>query len=161
MPDTDEQQRYKDNLQGEVDGAAVYSALADAEKDPNLAKIYRRLASVERAHAEFWRSRLDRTAHLTPSFRARAMAFLARRLGPGFVLPVLAIAESRDSSHYDAQPEAVAGGLPADERSHARIIQAAVSRGSGGVEGRRSGAVRGAPPRSGGERASGCGLRSQ
>src|SRR5262245_5361240 len=101
MADEDEQKRYKDNLQGEVDGAAVYAALADAERDPNLANIYRRLAAVERAHAEFWRSRLDRTVKLTPSFRARALAFFARRFGPGFVLPALAAAEARDSSLYD------------------------------------------------------------
>ena len=128
----DEQRRLKDNLQDEVDGAAVYNALADAEKDENLARIYRRLASVESAHAEFWRSRLGRRApSLSPSLRARALAFLARRFGAGFVLPTLAAAERRDSSHYDTQPDAVAGGLPADERSHARIISAAASTHSG------------------------------
>ena len=126
MPDS-EQRRFKDNLQDEVDGAAVYSALADAEKDENVAKIYRRLAAVERAHAEFWRSRLDRATTLSPSFRARGLSWIARRFGPSFVLPALAAAEARGSAHYDAQPDAVAGGLPADERSHARIIHAAAS----------------------------------
>jgi VIT1/CCC1 family predicted Fe2+/Mn2+ transporter len=126
MPDS-EQRRFKDNLQDEVDGAAVYAALADAEKDENVAKIYRRLAAVERAHAEFWRSRLDRATTLSPSFRARGLSWIARRFGPSFVLPALAAAEARGSAHYDAQPDAVARGLPADERSHARIIHAAAS----------------------------------
>jgi VIT1/CCC1 family predicted Fe2+/Mn2+ transporter len=40
-------------------------------------------------------------------------------------LPTIAAAEARDSAQYDNQPEAVAAGLPLDERSHARIIQAA------------------------------------
>src|SRR6267378_8668218 len=83
MTDLNEQRRFRDNLQGEVDGAAVYAALAEAEKDPNVASIYRRLAAVERAHAEFWRSRLDRATRthttLTPSFRARGLSWLARR----------------------------------------------------------------------------------
>jgi len=131
MNQTDEERRLKDNLQGEVDGAAVYMALAEAEEDPNLATIYKRLAAVERAHAEFWRSRLDRAARkhttLTPSFRARALAWLARRFGPGFVLPTIAASEARDSTQYDTQADAVAGGLPADERSHARIINVALS----------------------------------
>ena len=131
MTDASEQRRFKDNLQGEVDGAAVYMALAEAEKDPNLANIYRRLAAVERAHAEFWHSRLDRVTglrtKLTPSFRARGLSWLARRFGPGFVLSTIAAAEARDSSDYGAQPDAVAGGLSADERSHARIIHAAAS----------------------------------
>src|SRR6185503_8642844 len=131
MPDSHEQRRLKDNLQGEVDGAAVYAALAEAEKDPNLAKIYQRLAAVERAHAEFWRSRLDRSMQLSPSLRARGLSWIARRFGPNVVLPALAAAEARDSSHYDAQPDALAGGLHSDERSHARIIQAAASIHSG------------------------------
>src|SRR5260221_12862572 len=138
MTDLNEQRRFRDNLQGEVDGAAVYAALAEAEKDPNVASIYRRLAAVERAHAEFWRSRLDRATRtrtiLTPSLRARGLSWLARRFGPSFVLPAIAAGEARDSSHYDTQPDAVAGGLSADERSHARIIHAA-SAGHHGLAG--------------------------
>jgi len=138
MQDLNEQRRFKNNLQGEVDGAAVYAALAEAEKDPNVASIYRRLAAVERAHAEFWRSRLDRATKkhtkLTPSLRARGLSWLARRFGPSFVLSAIAAGEARDSSHYDTQPDAVAGGLPADERSHARIIHAASS-GHAGLAG--------------------------
>src|ERR1700674_3485805 len=138
MTDVNEQRRLKDNLQGEVDGAAVYAALAEAEKDPNVASIYRRLAAVERAHAEVWRSRLDRATRthttLTPSFRARGLSWLARRFGPSFVLPAIAAGEARDSSHYDTQPDAVAEGLSADERSHARIIHAA-SAGHRGLAG--------------------------
>ena len=134
MSERDDQRRYRDNLQGEVDGAAVYEALAETEKDPNLARIYRRLAAVESAHAEFWRSRMDRDTKLSPSFRARGLAWLAKRFGPGFILPTLAASEARGSSNYDSQAEAVAGGLPRDERSHARIIQAAAGAG-GGVAG--------------------------
>jgi VIT1/CCC1 family predicted Fe2+/Mn2+ transporter len=135
MSDVSEQRRFKDNLQGEVDGAAVYLALAEAEKDPNLANIYRRLAVVEGAHAEFWRSRLDRKtrAHTTlaPSARARVLSWLARRFGPQFILPTIAAGEMSDSSDYDAQPDAVAQGMSADERSHARIIRAAASMHTG------------------------------
>ena len=148
MTDVNEQRRLKDNLQGEVDGAAVYRALADAESDPNLANIYRRLAAVESAHAEFWRSRLDRDAGLTPSFRARALSWLARRFGPGFILPTIAATEISGSTDYDSQPDAVAGGLPTAERSHARLLQAAASthKGLAGpalaqLEGRHRGAA--------------------
>lgn len=135
MTDASEQRRFKDNLQGEVDGAAVYMALADAEKDANLANIYRRLAAVEGAHAEFWRSRLDRKNHthtrLTPSFRARGLSWLARRFGPEFILPTMAATEVSGSTEYDSQPDAVAGGLPTAERSHARIINAVASTHAG------------------------------
>jgi VIT1/CCC1 family predicted Fe2+/Mn2+ transporter len=124
-----EKRRLKDNLQDEVDGAAVYAALAEAERDPNLANIYRRLATVERAHAEFWQKRLDRQTgsrtRVGPSLRARGLSWLVRRFGPAVVLPTMAATEARGGSQYDAQPDAVAQGMPNDERAHARIIHAA------------------------------------
>ncbi|THD57508.1 VIT1/CCC1 transporter family protein [Phenylobacterium sp.] len=130
--------RYRANLQGEVDSAAVYGALAAAEPDPNLAEVYRKLAAVERAHAQFWRGHLGgggaKSLGVVPSVRARAMAWLAGRFGPSFILPSIAAAEARDVGAYDEQPEAVAGGLPTAERSHARVIQAAAS-ASGGLPG--------------------------
>lgn len=121
-------QRYRANLQGEVDGASLYRALSETEPDPQLAKVYGRLAAVEEAHASFWRKRLEalgkRIPSLHPGFRTKALGFLARRFGPSFVLPAINTLEHMDSSSYDAQPEAVAGGLPQAERSHARILEA-------------------------------------
>jgi VIT1/CCC1 family predicted Fe2+/Mn2+ transporter len=139
MPDREAATRYRANLQGEVDGAALYRALADAETDPRLKDVYGRLAAVEEGHAEFWRKQLDRIgAHagrLGLGWRTRALAWLARRFGPQFVLPTVNTLEQRDSGQYDAQAEAVAGGLPADERSHARIVQAIESSTPGGLQG--------------------------
>ena len=53
MTDHDAAARFRANLQGEVDGAALYRALADAEPDPRLKQVYGRLAAVEEGHAEF------------------------------------------------------------------------------------------------------------
>jgi VIT1/CCC1 family predicted Fe2+/Mn2+ transporter len=136
-PKRDDAERYRANLQGEVDSASLYRALADVEPDPQLSKVYGRLASVEEAHASFWRKQLERVGSRLPSshpgFRTRALTWLARRFGPGFVLPAITTLEHVDSGSYDKQPEAVAGGLPQAERSHARIMEAlAGSRGLGG-----------------------------
>jgi VIT1/CCC1 family predicted Fe2+/Mn2+ transporter len=137
VPEAD-RRRYVQNLQGEVDGSAIYDALATAEKDPKVAEVYRKLAAVERAHAEFWQGQLTRVGAarpaLRPSLRARSLGWLARRFGVGFVLPTIAAAEARDSTQYDNQPEAAQAGLPADERSHRRVIQAA-EQSVGGVPG--------------------------
>ena len=128
MGEKDVEQRYTANLQGEVDGAALYRTLSQTEKNPQLAEVYGRLGAVEEAHAEFWKRKLGaigrRVPTLRPSFRTRALAWLARRFGPAFVLPTINTLERMDSGAYDVQPEAVAGGLPAAERSHARIIEA-------------------------------------
>jgi VIT1/CCC1 family predicted Fe2+/Mn2+ transporter len=130
MSDDNPTDRYRANLQGEVDSASLYRALAEAEKEPRLSEVYRRLAQVEDAHAQFWRQRLDalgrRYLGARPGFRTRALAWLARRFGPGFVLPAIQTLEHVDSGQYDKQPEAVAGGLPGQERSHARILEALV-----------------------------------
>ncbi|MFI5000854.1 MAG: VIT1/CCC1 transporter family protein [Reyranellales bacterium] len=136
MAKSDDLPRYRSNLQGEVDGAAVYTALADSEADPKLAEVFRRLAAVERAHGDFWRKRIESEGARfapTPSGRARVLAWLARRFGPAFVLPTLADNEVRDSAAYDNQPEARQAGLPTDERSHALLMRAAA--GGGGLAG--------------------------
>ena len=133
-----DRRRRRANLQGEVDGGALYTALAESEPDENLSKVYRRLAAIEAAHAQFWRGRMrkagERPPDLRPSLRARSLGWLARRFGPAFVLPTVAAGEARDSSAYDDQADAAAAGLPKDERSHRRIVEA-VERTSGGLGG--------------------------
>lgn len=131
--------RFRRNLQGEVDSADLYKALAEAEQDPHLQEVYRRLAGVEEAHATFWRTQLQRIGakqvKLRPGWRTRALAFLARRFGPQFVLPTIMAQEQRDSGQYENQPEAVAAGLDAAERSHDRIVQAVATSLPGGLSG--------------------------
>ena len=148
MTQSDKEARYRANLQGEIDSSALYRALAQVEADPRIAEVYRRLAGVEEAHAAFWRKQLGGRAQrrMRPGLRSRALAWLARRFGTGLVLPVINTLEHADSGQYDTQPEAVAGGLPQVERSHARILQAVASptRGlPGGVLGRIEGRHRG------------------
>lgn len=139
MPDETTAQRYAANLQGEVDGAALYRTLSQTEKNPEIAQVYARLGAVEEAHAEFWKRKIEavgqRLPRLQPSFRTRALGWLARRFGPAFVLPTINRLEHMDSGTYDAQPEAVARGLPAAERSHARVIEALAAPSPGGFSG--------------------------
>src|ERR1700739_81271 len=139
MAEDDPRRRYTANLQGEVDSAAIYRTLAQTEKNPQLAQVYRRLAAIEEAHAEYWKNHIEAIDHqvpnLRPGFRTRALAWLARRFGPAFVLPTVDTLEHLDSGTYDVQPEAVAGGLPAAERSHARIIEALAAGTPGALSG--------------------------
>jgi VIT1/CCC1 family predicted Fe2+/Mn2+ transporter len=132
--------RYRRNLQGEIEGATLYRTLASVEPDPHVAEVYRRLAAVEDAHAEIWRRRLAQaggqaTGPARIGWRTRALAFVARHFGADAVLPVVNTLEQVDSAQYDAQPEAVAAGLPQAERSHARILQALTQRLPGGLQG--------------------------
>jgi VIT1/CCC1 family predicted Fe2+/Mn2+ transporter len=137
MAEQNPQTRYTANIQGEVDSAALYRALADAEQNPQLAGIYRKLADVEDEHAGFWARELEKIGHaaprLKPSLRSRILIWMARRFGPGAILPVVNAQEQMDSGSYDNQSEAIAGGLPQAERSHARIINA-MADGGGKLE---------------------------
>src|SRR5438034_9468443 len=139
MPEEDPRRRYTANLQGEVDSAALYLTLAQTEKNPQLAQVYQRLGAIEEAHAEYWKRQIaaidQRVPKLRPGFRTRALAWLARRFGPAFILPTIDTLEHMDSGTYDAQPEAVAAGLHAAERSHARIIEALAAGAPGALSG--------------------------
>ncbi len=135
----DDIRRYRENLQGEIDGVAIYLAMADGEKDPPLKELYRRLAETEQRHGAVWDARLRDagvdTSTLGPSWRARVLMMVARRLGAGAVAATVAEQEGRSQGMYDAQPEAAGTSLPQDERSHARLFrELAGGRGLAGGE---------------------------
>jgi vacuolar iron transporter family protein len=127
MAALDDSKRYRDNLQGEIDGAALYRTLADAEKRPQLAEVYRRLAAVEQAHADFWAKRLRAAGgsvpDVRPSWRARTLMWAARRYGADSVLPVVKDLETIGREEYDQQPESRHTRMPDQERSHARLLR--------------------------------------
>ena len=130
--------RYLANWQKEVDGTAVYLALAEIEKQPQLAEVFRRMAASEEKHAAFWEKRLiDSGAKIPPqrpSWRALVMSFLARRFGANFILPTLTSGEKATSSDYDSQPEAGITTMSAEEKSHARLLTM-VGSSEGGLTG--------------------------
>src|SRR6266511_1818237 len=132
--------RYRTNWQGEIDGALLYRTMADVTPQPQLAAIYRRLATVEEAHARLWEQQLRTAGQAVPpprpSWRARTLRWLATHVGASWVLPTLATLEQLDQHMYDTQPEARLTSLPADERSHARLLGLMAHASPAGVEGR-------------------------
>lgn len=132
-------QRYLANLQDEIDGAALYRALAEVESDATLSGIYGRLAEAEERHAELWRAKLRESGSsipsLRPSWRTRVLVALARRFGPGLVLPTITGREEADRDKYLGQPDARGAGLSAEEQSHARLFRAIAPEANRGVSG--------------------------
>lgn len=127
--------RWRRNLEGEVDGAHIYRAMAANAGDDGLALLYARMAEAEERHAALWRDQLDAvsvTAAIGPSYRARLIAWLGRRFGAGLITPLVADQERRNRTMYDRQREAAGTPLPADERSHARMLHA-ISGGTSGM----------------------------
>jgi vacuolar iron transporter family protein len=118
--------RYRANLQGEIDGSAMYRAIAELDAQPERAEIFRRLAAVEESHAGFWRKHLEDAGApvpvVRPSWRTKLLIWIARRFGPDIVVPTLRTLEEVDRDVYDDQPESRDTLLPSQERSHARVL---------------------------------------
>jgi VIT1/CCC1 family predicted Fe2+/Mn2+ transporter len=138
MSNAEDARRYLANLQKEIDGAALYQVLADTEKQPQMAKVYGKLAASEEKHAEAWEQKLTELKVALPprkpTWRAIIMMWLAKRFGPQFVLPTIASNEKADSQAYDTQPDHEASEFSGDEKSHARLISMA-SQSKGGLSG--------------------------
>ena len=131
-----ERKRLLENLEDEMNGAALYDALAAAEKDERLAEVFRRLAGVEKRHADRWRRRLEEAGEtlppFQPSWRTRTLTWIARRFGATAVLPSVRSLEAAGTDRYATQSDA--RDFHGDERSHSRVIQL-MSTVSGGVAG--------------------------
>jgi len=140
MPgDRDATARYLENWQDEVDSAAEYRAMAAAEPDPRLAKVYANLGAMEEAHIAFWEKRLrDAGATVPPrrvSWRSRVLSAIARRLGPDLVLATIAAKEEADQNVYVKQLEAAGTRMSAQERWHAKVLKQLVMSQPRGVQG--------------------------
>jgi vacuolar iron transporter family protein len=126
--DPSDPDRYRTNLQAEIDGVALYRALAEIEAGGELSRVYARMAKAEERHAELWRTKLREAGITTvptePGWRTRILIALARRFGPSLILPTVTQREEADSERYRDQPEARGSRMAADERSHARLFRA-------------------------------------
>ena len=140
----EELKRYRGYVQDEVDGVLYYETLAVLENDQQLASVYRDMATMEHRHLQLWVDELskagDHSALPRASMRARGLMWLAKRFGVNMVLPMLKAMEIGADSVYAGEPIAAAAGLPADERTHARIV-ATISQPSGGLSGSAIGRI--------------------
>ncbi len=102
--------------QDEADAAHLYRVLAGLEPEPEKSDIYARLAGVEDRHVEIWARLIGEhrgaVPRFAPSLRARALAMLGRRFGPGFLLPLLLAEEGREVKGYLAMHRATPTGRP-------------------------------------------------
>jgi vacuolar iron transporter family protein len=135
--DPKDRQRFLDNWNDEQNGAAIYLAMADFEKDPQLSQVYRKMGEVELKHARKWEHFLKAGGEKVPEFkqswRTRTLISLARRFGPALILPGIQASEQKGTQGYKGQAEAQ--DMAADESSHARILNQISGSGKGGMAG--------------------------
>jgi len=129
--------RWRANYLDEINSAELYRRIAAVEDDERLSGVYARLADVEERHARFWAERFEQAGLPVPKrridWRTRTLGMLAKRFGAAFVVPTINAAEQADAGSYDLQPEAAGTALAADERSHARLLQAIAAGDSAGA----------------------------
>jgi VIT1/CCC1 family predicted Fe2+/Mn2+ transporter len=115
----------------------LYQTLADVEKDPHLAEVYRRLAKTETAHAKKWEAKAKETGLVLPEFkldwRTRSLAWLARKFGPSMVLPSMQNRERTGIVDYSKMEDAAA--MKGEEQSHSRLLNQIMGSTTGGLSG--------------------------
>ncbi len=118
---------FREHWAAEMDGAALYRALADRSAGEQR-EIFLELAKAEERHARHWADKLVELGEPEPGpgdhrlgARTRLVIWLTRRFGARAVLPIVERAEIADAGHYDAVPEAKRS-MAVDERVHARVV---------------------------------------
>jgi VIT1/CCC1 family predicted Fe2+/Mn2+ transporter len=95
---------WREHWQDEADAAFLYRVLAGVEPDAERSTLYVQLAEVEDRHTGKWQELLEQGGHTVepphPTTRARLLAWLARRFGPGLLTQLLLREEGREVKGY-------------------------------------------------------------
>ena len=126
-----DEKRYREYLKAELEAAAMYRALAGAERDPDRAAAFTGLMEGELRHASRWAEKLglDPGSVQPASAGLRVMAYqmAARVLGTTRLIPRLLRGEAEEIDRYSADPEAA--DLAPEERQHARVLRGLSGKG--------------------------------
>jgi VIT1/CCC1 family predicted Fe2+/Mn2+ transporter/rubrerythrin len=140
--------------QDESDAAYLYDILAAVEPDLRRREIYEQLVRVEQRHVDLWARLLAEHGHTVqptkPSLQTRLMAWVGRRFGTRYLLPMLLREEGREVRGYldlhrrSAAPAAreMSLTLARESAEHAETLAAIT--GGGGGDGAGEGAGAGA-----------------
>jgi len=96
---------WKGHWQDEGDAAYLYRVLAAVEPDPQKRDIFARLAVVEDKHVAVWADVLERhgarpSDEVTPSMRARVLAWIGRKFSPSVLVSLLLREEGQEVKGY-------------------------------------------------------------
>ena len=132
--------RYRNYYETELEAAAMYTALAEVEPDPERKDVFNKLVDAELRHAARWGEKLGLNVvelrPQRPNLKVRSLKWAAQLVGTRRVLPVLLRLEAKELEIYTADPDAQ--DVANEERQHARILRD-LSRGvvGGRVQGSR------------------------
>ena len=119
------EKQYREYLKSELGAAAIYSALAEAERDAARADVFERLVQAEMRHAARWAEKLGIDADsLEPKgagLKLLLVRWAAKSFGIDRVLPILVREEAKEIGAYASDPEAQ--DIAREEHQHARVLR--------------------------------------
>lgn len=121
----------------ECSSALLYQTMADVEKDPRIAEVYRRISKTETEHAIHWKEQAAASGLLLPDYkpdwRTRTLVRLGKRFGTNMILPTLQGMEQTGATGYGKV--AGASSMQAQEQSHGRLLEQITGTVQGGIAG--------------------------
>ena len=126
---------FQHHWHDEADAAFLYRVLASVESDAKRRDVYQRLAEVEDRHVTIWTDVIRKNGgdpgSFSPTGRTRLLAWLGKRFGSGFLLPMLLAEEGREVKGYldlhRTTPKGAPGGgealvLARESKEHATTL---------------------------------------
>jgi len=129
-----------ESLRTEVDAAFLYDRVAANEEDEQVAKLFREMAGIERAHAVSAFAQLKSDGTLKempgPSWRARMLDRIGKQMGYAHVIAQLMDVEKGLASANVSLKRKSGTPLTGTERNHVLILQSLMAnkRGMGGEQ---------------------------
>ncbi|MCZ8319676.1 MAG: VIT1/CCC1 transporter family protein [Lysobacteraceae bacterium] len=108
----------RDSWHEERQSEWLYARLAEAERDPRVAGLFRQLATAAAAQARHWEALMGHIPRFVPTPRARLAAGLVGRMPPRRLRPLLRALKVRGLSAYDAAPSGHASPQRVEDIGH-------------------------------------------
>lgn len=113
------------NIQTEIDASFLYKTLADAEKDPVVAKVFSEMSALEYGHAlAFIKNKgMDAVQLPGPSRRARTLKLIGRLFGNEYILGVLLDTEKSLSASIGSARKKTNTPYSLSDTAHVTILK--------------------------------------
>jgi VIT1/CCC1 family predicted Fe2+/Mn2+ transporter len=120
-------------VQIEIDARYLYQKLAEHEKDPVIASVYRQMSEIEKRHAEAFAKKASiEPGHLVnPSWRAKTLNLIGKIFGYDYVLGSLMDTEKSLSNAAISAKEKNKQEITGTEVNHVAILRSVLERQSG------------------------------
>lgn len=128
---------WLEHLQDEIDAAFLYRTLTELKIPEKRKSIYLQLATIEDKHIKAWKDLFGKNNisvfEGSPSFKARTIALISKKIGPGFLSRMMLKEESTEVKSYlnlykssnSDQTQNIALRLARDSATHANQLMTA------------------------------------